>query len=55
MVERRPVLLLSIQEPWCSLFITESRALTLAGTCSTEITGYESQVRGELNLGEFQG
>lgn len=36
----------------CSLL---RAVLTLAATHSSEITGYESQVHGELHLGYFQG
>lgn len=54
-MEERPVLLVDIQESWCSLFIAESSALNPASTLGTKITGFESQACGELSLGQFQG
>lgn len=46
-VEEKPVLLVNIQESWCPLSIAKRSALTPVSPLGTEITGLESQARGD--------
>lgn len=42
-VEEKPVLLVSIQESWCSRLVAKRGAVTPVSGLSTEVTGLESQ------------
>lgn len=43
----KPVLLANVQESWCSRFVARRGALTPVSALSPEITGLESQARGD--------